>query len=515
MLLLGLLLTQDYGMSWDEPAEREAGYVSLQYVAQRLAPYAPENPYLTGWPVLRTYRDADHGVAFQLPMAVMEAIFSRHDLQRAYWLRHFLVFGTFILGTWAVYRLAMAQFGSWKWGLVAAAILVLSPRIFAEAFYNYKDLVFMNLFALGGYTLTRLLRRPTTGRALVHALVTALATDVRIMGLLLPALTVGFGALEWWARPVRRRELLRAAALYLATVGPLVVLFWPYLWEAPVQRLWANFGSFRRYRQTMQVFYLGQLESCQRLPWHYLSVWLLVTTPVAYTALFVGGTASVLRGFYQHRVAFLRRATGRRDLLWGAWCLGPLLLIILINSVVYDGWRHVYFIYPAFVLLAVRGLRAGVRTWRAAPQASTNRRLGVVAGTLLAVGLGHTILRMVTDHPHQNTYFSFLPGPVAARLFERDYWGISARQGLGWLLAHDRRATVAVSDTLYYKYFLHNNSLLLPAADRARLRLVPHHQAEYFIGMYRWHPAPYDATYGTAIHEIQVAGLPILTVFHR
>ena len=515
LLLLGLLLTRDYGMSWDEPAEREAGFISLQYVAQRLAPYVPQSPYLTGWPVLRTYRDADHGVAFQLPLAVMETVFSRHDLQRAYWLRHFLVFGTFILGTWAVYRLATDRFGNWKWGLAAAGILVLSPRIFAEAFYNYKDLVFMNLFALGGLTLTRLLRRPTAGRAVVHALVTALATDVRIMGLLLPVLTVSFGTLEWWARPVRRQALVRTLVVYSAAVGPLVVLFWPYLWEAPLQRLWECFGSYRRYRQTMQVFYLGQMESCQRLPWHYLSVWLLVTTPVAYTALFLGGAASVMRGFFQRPVAFLRSVAGRRDLLWGAWCVGPLVLIVLINSVVYDGWRHVYFVYPAFVLLAVRGLWAGVQAWQAAPRASAGRRLGLLAGVLLALGVGHTVVRQVTGHPHQYAYFSFLPGPVAARLFERDYWGISARQGLSWLLAHDRRATVAVSDTLYYKYFLHNNGLLLPPADRARLRLVPHSQAHYFIGMYRWHPVPYDDSYGTAIHEIRVAGLPILTVFRR
>ncbi|MFC7667508.1 hypothetical protein ACFQT0_09000 [Hymenobacter humi] len=165
-----------------------------------------------------------------------------------------------------MYRMGIERFGSWRWGLVGAGMLVLSPRIFAEGFYNHKDLVFMSLFALGGLTLMRLLRRPTAGRAVVHALVTALAVDVRIMGLLLPVLTAGFGALEWWARPVRRQALVRSIAVYAAASGPLMVLFWPYLWEAPVARLWECFGNFRRFRQTMQVFYLGQLVSCQRLP---------------------------------------------------------------------------------------------------------------------------------------------------------------------------------------------------------------------------------------------------------
>jgi hypothetical protein len=161
---------------------------------------------------------------------------------------------------------------------LGAALLVFSPRIFAEAFHNYKDLVFMNLFAVGAYTLTRLLRRPTAKRAAVHALVTALATDVRIMGLLLPVLTVGLSTLELWVRPPRRAAFLRTMGLYAVMTGPLVVLFWPYLWEAPVQRLWLCFRSFARYRQALKGLYWGRLVSAQHLPWHYLPGWLLVTT---------------------------------------------------------------------------------------------------------------------------------------------------------------------------------------------------------------------------------------------
>ena len=316
-------------------------------------------------------------------------------------------------------------------------------------------------------------------------------------------------------RPARRQQLMRALTCYFLAFFPLVVLFWPYLWEAPLTRFWACFGSFRRFRQTLNVFYLGQMVSCQRLPWHYLSVWLLVTTPVVYTALFVAGAGGALRGLLMRPVAWLSQAANRRDLLFGVWLLGPLVLVVAIQSVLYDGWRHVYFIYPAFVLLAVRGLRAGVQAWQAAAPASAARRLGLVAGLLLALGVVHTVFRQVNDHPYQYVYFSFLPGSVAARLFERDYWGVSGRDGLAWVLAHDRRATIAISDTFPHKDLLGNNARLLSAADQGRLRFVPHKQADYFIGLYRWHPAPYEASFGTPVHEIRVAGLPILTVFRR
>jgi hypothetical protein len=67
LLLLGLLLTRDYGMGWDEPVEREAGYISLRYVVRVLAPQLLDAGHLANLPELRTYHDADHGVAFQLP----------------------------------------------------------------------------------------------------------------------------------------------------------------------------------------------------------------------------------------------------------------------------------------------------------------------------------------------------------------------------------------------------------------------------------------------------------------
>jgi len=515
LLLFGLLLHQGYGIGWDEPADREGGFISLRYVAKIIAPSLLEESHFANLPELATYREADHGVAFQLPMAVMEMVFFRHDIPGAYRMRHLLCFGVFVLGVWAVYRLGTERFGSWRWGLVGAAMLVLSPRIFGEAFYNHKDVVFMSLFALGGFTLLQFLRRPGLKWALLHALVTALAVDVRIMGLYLGALTGVAVLLEMRARPLRRPAILRTFSVYVVAAGLLVVLFWPYLWEAPMQRLWECFRSFRHFRMDIPVFYLGQMLSSERLPWHYLSVWLLVTTPVVYTVLFLGGAGAVLKEFFSTPEAVLRRVAGRRDLLFGAWFLGPLVIIVAVNSVVYDGWRHVYFIYPAFLLLAVRGLRTGVLAWQAAAPFSMGRRLGLAVGALLVLGVGHTAIRQVAGHPYQYAYFSFLPGPAAGQLFERDYWGISGHNGLDWLLAHDRRATIAISDTSYCESLVGNNLLMLSPAARARVRLVRHSQAQYFFGFYRWHPESYDASYGTAIHEIRVGGLPILTVFRR
>ena len=373
LALLGVARIRDYGMGWDEPAERLNAFVSAKYVALRLAPdLARRQPRLAEIPDLHQHHDADHGVLFLLPLVSLEALWPGSDPADWAYRRHLLVFWLFVAGAWAVYRLGAARLGSWRWGLVGAGLLVLSPRIFAEAFYNYKDVVFLSLFALAMLTLARLLRRPTAGRALLHALACAAAIDVRTMGVLLPVLSVGFGALEMAYRPARRRGLARALGLYLAAAAGLVVLGWPYLWENPAGNFVAALRSFSQYTKHMDLLYMGRFISIQALPWHYAPVWLLITTPVPYVVMFVIGLLAQARAV---RLAgprrWLRRTAARRDLLVLAWFFGPLLGVMLLHSVIYDGWRHLYFVYPAFVLIAGRGLRAlcwagssGAAAWR-------------------------------------------------------------------------------------------------------------------------------------------------------
>ncbi|WP_125921732.1 ArnT family glycosyltransferase [Hymenobacter lapidarius] len=520
LALLGVALHRDYGMSWDEPADRLNAFVSAKYVALRLAPaLAQRQPRLADIPDLSRHRDADHGVLFMLPLVVLEAVWPGPDPAEWAYRRHLVGFLLFVAGGWAVYRLGRERLASWRWGLVGAGLLVLSPRIFAEAFYNYKDVVFLSLFALGMLTLTRLLRRPTLGRALWHAAATAAAVDVRTMGVLLPLLTLGFGALEMSCRPVRRRQLARALALYVPVLAALVVLGWPYLWESPLAHFLAALRSFSQYAKPLEVFYWGEFVATQALPWHYAPVWVLITTPVPYTVLFVAGVAAL--GRQAVRVGpgrWLRRMSARRDLLVLAWFFGPLVGVVVLHSAIYDGWRHLYFIYPAFVLLAVRGLRALVAVWRRHGAGRGRPWLvGAAAGGLLVLGLGtaQVAWRMVAEHPFQYAYFSFLPGRVVEQHFERDYWGLATRQGLEWVLAHDPRPVLTVGmDERTALTLLINSKMLAPAA-RARLQIVAPAEAEYYFSIHRWHPGPYPVAMGRRVHTVEAGGATLLTVLRR
>lgn len=525
LLLTGLLLHRDYGVSADERVDRLNGMVNVKYIAELVAPALVRNQ--AGYnliPPLKNHIENDHGVVFEIPMALVSFVLTRGDAQAAYYVRHLCTFLVFVAGVYALFRLSSLYLRSWRWGLLTALLLVLSPRLFADGFYNAKDIVFMSLFTLSIYSLLRFIQQPSFLRALLHALFTALTVDIRILGMLLVAFTVGMVGLELLLRPTEQRaanrQLIQGTLLYLVATPVAILIGWPALWEAPMTNLLASFHSLSKYPFSGTLLYWGNLihVPADPLPWHYIPGWILVTTPLTYTLAAVGGFLLTLRPLLRQWRTWLRTIAHRRDLLLVLWLLVPPLLVIGLNSILYNAWRHLFFIYPALLILAVRGLQYLYILTRHTPQT----RAWAASLLLAATGLEgtYTVVRMVKLHPHQYVYFSFLRPAPAERLFELDYWGLSYREGLEWVLAHDSSPQITISGNPSY---LDNNMLILPPSQRVRLRYIPSRaetptEARYFLTAYHYYggrPKTYPDSLGREVYTIRADGLRIFSVFKR
>jgi len=524
LLLLGAGIYRGYGLTWDEPSNHYNGAVNITFLLEKLLPAAWQARFIPADPRLHptgTWPGFDHGVAFELPAALLGRVLYPGDPPGYYRLRHLLVFLVFAGGLVVVYRLARLRYPAARWlPLLAAGALVLSPRFFAEAFYNGKDISFMVTFALGMLTLVRLAQQPTLRRALVHALATAVAADVRLTGLVLlvaftaAALVLQAGAPGAVPTPPRRR--LGLLALYAGLAAVLTVVGWPYLWADPGTRLLYVMGRTGHFPWPGLVLYAGRFVAANALPWHYLPVWMLITIPLPYSLLAGLGLGTALRTLARRGPAALRRPGAWLDALFLAWLVVPIGAIIATQAVIYDGWRHVYFVYPAVLLLALRGARALGQAWqRRANQVPARRWLAGTALALLVLETGRTAWFMVRAYPNQQVYFSFLPAPAAERLFERDYWGGSTYYGLDWLLRHDPSRTITVSGPVPALVYI--NWLLLSPADKQRVQVLPDaRQARYFLTCYRWHPQSYADTLGPEVLAYRPAGrAKALSVFRR
>ncbi len=516
LILVGGWLHQDYGISWDEPQQRLIGEVSERYVLETAFPFLG----LSSRPVpdLHEFRDKDYGVVFELPAVFAERLFNLRDTRDIYFFRHLLTFLVFVAGCYALYRMVALRFGDWRLGLLAVVLLVLSPRFFADAFYNSKDIVFMAAYVGAICSLLFFVVRPTVPMTIGHGLLSAIAIDVRIMAVIIPVTTLAVIVAKLLRGELTIVRGCVIAGVYLLATAMFAVLFFPYLWAAPLENLitaFNNMSQFGRWGGT--VLYFAEFIDGTQLPWHYAPVWIAITTPIPYVLLALLGMGLVIWRLLRARLSLWRDDRELQDLLVLFLLCAPILAVIILQSVLYNGWRHLYFVYPALIWMMVHGW---LLVWRLAADRRPARWLLIAS---LAVTLVWNVQWMVRAHPLQNVYFNLLAGSGDLRhRFELDYWGLANRQALEFILAYDASDRIAVVPGSFTPLFY--SLMLLQREDRARLD-IPHRFGprttdgpHYVIDNYQFWQRHYNpdrfAEGYRLVHQLTVNGEIVLSILH-
>jgi hypothetical protein len=485
-LVLGLAIVGDYGVSWDEPYERLHALVSARYLSEKLSlPHAADVEYRLG-----EYHDRYHGVFFTLGAYGLERIFGAESFRDIYLLRHHWTFLLFWLGMIAFYFLARRYLGDWRWALLAWAMLLLSPRIFADSFYNPKDIPLLSLYVFSAFTMLLYFEKRGLGYAVLHAFACGMAISMRVVALIVPALTLCFVLLELAQARFERRLLwahaLRALVFLSLSLG-FSIAFWPYLWDQPFYRLGQAFQQMSQFHWPGRTLFRGVFFAPKETPWYYAPYWIFISTPLWYS--FLLGVA--LRYIATHTFKAWRSARrlyldrlGRADWVLLALWAGPLAAVIVFGAVLYDGWRHLYFTYPLLVLLAAGGLRRWVAELRRRRDRSPEARFTLrVAIALAAFSLLYHAHFLVKYHPHQQVYFNALTFGDKLGQLELDYWGLSYRQGFEALGRLDARDTIRVAVQSDPGRF---NWQFLPDTLQRRFLIVDQPgQADYYLTHFR------------------------------
>ena len=456
-LLAGLALAGDYGVGPDAANQRSTAAANLNYILGR-TDRVDRNIY--------HYHDRVYGVAFELPLLLAERGLGLTDPYPIHRLRLTLTHLFFIIGAYFCYRLAYHLFGSRLIALFALLIFLLHPRIYAHSYFNSKDPVFLSMFMIALYLLERALRRDTLGAFALLGVGAGLLVNLRIMGIMLLPAVIAMRGLAWLpARDgTKRRNILRTGGLFIAVAGLTIYALSPYAWTNPIDYLTANFNLAVNHPTFWPQLFQGKLYPADQAPPHYAAIWFGITTPPLILLLgFIGIGAAVAQGVRRPGAVFRNSRLRFAGLLLAAFLLPPLATALL-GASQYDGWRHSYFLYAPFALLAALG---GGWLWAAL---SRRRRWRVGVYGLVGLGLGLTLLQMAQIHPFQQVYFNFLgerttPGRLGTQ-YDLDYWQLAQREGLAELSEIHPGETLAVriEDPRHWE--------ILPAAARRRLRVV-------------------------------------------
>ena len=454
-LLAGLFQAGDYGLGPSEQPQRRIGAANLDYI-------------LGNAQALENLRRPDryYGAAFELPLLLAERALGLEDYYSIHRLRLFLTHLFFIIGAFFCYRLACRLFNNWLIAVLAMLIFLLHPRIYAHSFINSKDLPFLSMFLIALYLLERAFRKDTLGAFLLLGIAVGLLTNLRIMGVMLLAAVLALRGLDLFyagGGPERKRILLTAGAFLLAA-GLTLYAVTPYAWLHPVDYLTANLNLTVDHPHIKMQLFRGVVILSDRLPPHYTALWFGITTPPLLLLLGGLGAAVVAARGIRRPAAFFRNSRRR---FWGlllACLLLPPLAAALLGSNQYEGWRHFYFLYAPFSLLAAWGggwLWAGWRRPGRGPAAAYG---------LAGLGLGLALLPIAQLYPLQYGYFNFLVDRAAPeRLrtqYDLDYLRLAYKEGLEYLLKRHPGETLIVRTRVRYSELLPAERLRPPAADR-------------------------------------------------
>lgn len=464
LIVLGAVLHRDYGMGVDEPIERANGMISLNYIADRFGISALQKDELLQtfrYAQLETYKDRDYPVLFNLPAAFLEWALNIEDEQTVYWYRHLLNYLVCLVGVYAIFRLAERRFTSWQVGLLTATLYLVSPRFFAESFYNSKDLIFLTFFAIATNTLVASVMQLSRWKMLLHGLATALAINVRIMGVALVFITLAILLLQALKKEITWAQATKLGCWYLGSAALMTYLLWPWLWSNPIGNLLMGFSNMAHFRLEMAIPYLGQSILSTEVPWHYIPVYFLITTPIVYSLFFIVGAGGIIQKLLQAKWRLWSNKDQLQDLIFLGLFIAPVIAVISMHSVLYNGWRQMYFIYPAFLLVVMRGI---ICLWNAfSIHALAQQWLRALIGLLVASSVVLSAAWMMAVHPFQHLYFNSMAGKNWSTVFEADYWALTQQHLLKEIASLDDRPIIRV-------YGIWQD--VLPKAQRARIAKV-------------------------------------------
>ena len=483
-LFIGIHIFCDYGVGIDEYSQIALGKVNYERVFEgRTGPLAASFDRYYG-PAFETFLyEASPLVRRVFGVGVIDS-------------RHLLEFLFFAGSAFAFYVLLWQMTGSAWYGLLGSLLLVCSPRMFGQSFFNSKDMGFLSI---GIYLLLSLWYFLDWSRLslLIYGVLSGFALAIRPQAVMF--IVGGLMAIFLLSKKTSAYRF-RRALLYLGITGVAVLLFYPVFWTHPL----SGFGGFiARMAEPIGVptYFFGKFYISPEIPWYHLIVWVALTSPISIVIASVFGLILFLRGGEKNT----KLRTMCAVMAWIV--LGTFVLAVVLRARTYDGWRHIYYVYPPLIGFSVYAVHRFFKN---------QKRLVAYFFILLFLvdGVG-TVRFMVQNHPNEYVYFNMLAGsyPSAKSNFDFDYWGVSLRQDFSFLLSlprADRR--VYVEEASMFPYVQYD---MAPALFRHGFTMVSDvSKADIYVTVERDNkllpPARFHKVYSVSVDSADLSAVYML-----
>ena len=472
---IGSQIYADYGFYIDEKFHRTNGFYWLNFISDFLG---FENlkeiskaklDQIQGFTLPEIKKWNQYGIIFDLPAAYLEIFFNLNEPVKYFQLRHFLVFSIFFSGSIYFYKILFNRFNNKLISLLGFILLILTPRIFGDAFWNNKDIIFLSFYVISIYFYFKFIDLPTYKNLILFSLFAAIATSMRIAGIFLPFSFLLFYFFDLISR--KNKIGINFIFVLLTSYIFFLTISWPLLWSEWPASLFSILNLDMAFGG--QVHFLGEYYPSQYLPQYYLIFWILVSTPVLHIILFLHGFINyskrlVMRYFKIEKISFYsdlwRSRAEKKDFFIFLNLVLFICALSFLNIDLYNSWRLGYFIYIFIIYFSTYSIYL---IFKIKSEHFFKKLI------ILLILICFLIFRNYLYHPYQSVYFNFLVPEKIKNNLDIDYTGLS---GIAFLkeIIKKEPGEYEIKIGINSWYPLWRMVELLDKKDQTRIKILKH-----------------------------------------
>jgi len=474
LFCIGFNIFSDYGVSLDEDAYIYNGLIEYNFLRNFF--------YSESFNFVNEYNNYINNTEKLSNLFYLLVFFIRDiSFLNIHQISHMLNFCIFLLSCYFFYLLIYKRFSSKLLAYLAIVIILTTPRIFAESFYNARDLFYMSFLVINIYLFNRLLENFNIRNIIFFSFISAICLNLRIFSLIFFILSLFILILEFESSKKVKVLVFNIFLVFFLTFLIFFVIT-PYYWNDPVINFFKYYFSDLSTTNEIRItnIFLGDLYSSQNSPWYYFIIWIVFTVPVIYIFLFFLGFLKSLI-YYLMKLINLKENTNiwssKNELIDFYIVFSFILTFFLITrfgKINVDGWRHLYFLYPLIIYCIFIFL-------------DSLKKFKNIYLSIIFILFTQALLSSIwiyRNHPYQYVYFNFLETINEKINFDLDYWGISNYNIYKYILSKENDDQITIGTVSFND--LNDNYNILDEKDRSRIKITNYENSPtYLIDNYR------------------------------
>ena len=462
--IIGIFSFKGYGVSIDEKFHRENGlsnynYVKNYFIKEKRANFLEK--------IHGHIEEGNHFVRvpsiqpsfFDFTSEILIDFFNINTNQKIFQFKHLLNYFIFCLSLIFFYKLIEIRFKSKFLAILGFCSLFLYPRIFANSFYNQKDIFFTSLIIIFIYLFYKFLLKNKNKYLFFLSIIFSVLFTTRIFSIPIIFLFLIFLFLH---NENKKKEIAFNYLKFGITSIILIFLFWPYLWNAPVSNFIFGFKELISYSPNYTILFDGNYISSNIVPIFYYLKWISISTPEIYITFSILGLIFFSYELNKKDINFSKNPNFTIDFFLYAIVIF-IIALTLVSKKGYNGWRHLYFLSPIIIYFYIFALEKIF---------SLNKKIISYIITCFVI-LNLIIISNwnYNNYPFGNLYFNKFLSENKRNEYELDYWGLSNYNALKYLLKNDSSKKIEVGTLSFASIDI--PMLILNDADWKKIKPLP------------------------------------------